>query len=180
LELNTLGFKSIAMFQKMILARARHSAFFLGLLNWQLFRLIPFNKPHGIKLSKIETWSITASLPYRKSNFNHISGLHACALATLTEFTSGLMLTLKLDAKKYRLILQRLEMDYHYQGKMEAYATFAISEEWIDDHVMTPLESADAVVVPCTVLIFDQQGNKLTTGTVYWQIKLWSKVRTKK
>ena len=170
----------MAMLQKMILARARHSDFFLRLLNWQLFRLIPFNKPHGIKLSKVEPWSITASLPYRKSNFNHIGGLHACALATLTEFTSGLMLTLKLDSTKYRLILQRLEMDYHYQGKMESFATFAISEDWLHDQVIAPLETCDAVVVPCTVFIFDQKGNKLTTGIVYWQIKPWSKVRTKK
>jgi hypothetical protein len=85
----------------------------------------------------------------------------------------------KLDAKKFRLIMQRLEMDYHYQGKMDAFAEFEISENWLNEKIYTPLKSNDAVVVPCQVKITDEKGNHLTTGNVYWQIKDWNKVRTK-
>jgi hypothetical protein len=75
--------------------------------------------------------------------------------------------------------MQRLEMDYHYQGKMDAFAEFQISEGWLNEKIYTPLKSSEAVVVICQVKINDAKGNHLTTGNVHWQIKDWSKVRTK-
>lgn len=159
--------------------KAKTSSFYLGLLNWSLARMIPFNKPHGFKIVALDDYSLKTIIPYRKSNFNHIRGLHACALATISEFTTGFLLVSKLDAKKYRLIMQRLEMDYHYQGKIDAFAEFKISEEWLNEKIYTPLKTNDAVVVNCQVKINDEKGNHLTTGNVFWQIKDWKKVKTK-
>jgi hypothetical protein len=70
-------------------------------------------------------------------------------------------------------------MEYHYQGKMDAFAEFAISEEWMDQHIYTPLKTEDAVLVVCEIKIHDAKGNHLTTGKVYWQIKNWAKVKTR-
>ena len=164
---------------KEVYEKAKTSSFYMWLLNWSLARMIPFNKPHGFKIVSVGDYSVKTIIPYRKSNFNHIRGLHACALATISEFTTGFLLVSKLDAKKYRLIMQRLEMDYHYQGKMDSFAEFQISEEWLNEKIYAPLKSNDAVVVPCQVKIIDEKGNHLTTGNVYWQIKDWNKVRTK-
>ena len=75
--------------------------------------------------------------------------------------------------------MQRLEMDYHYQGKMNAFVDFSVSEAWFEENIYQPLKTNDAVVVPCEVHIRDEAGNHLTTGKVYWQIKNWSKVRTR-
>jgi len=124
-------------------------------------------------------YQLKTLLPYKKKNFNHIRGLHACALATLSEFTTGFLLVSRLDPKKFRLIMQRLEMDYHYQGKMDATAEFSVSEDWFRENIYDPLKISDAVVVPCIVRIHDEKGNQLTTGKVFWQIKDWSKVKTK-
>jgi acyl-coenzyme A thioesterase PaaI-like protein len=162
-----------------IIEKAKHSAFYLRLLNWSLNRMVPFNKPHGFKVVEIGDFHLTTIIPYRKRNFNHIRGLHACALATLSEFTTGFLLVSKLDGKKFRLIMQRLEMDYHYQGKMNATAHFSTTEKWFAENIYQPLQSRDAVVVPCEVMIHDEKGNHLTTGKVFWQIKNWSKVRTR-
>lgn len=162
-----------------LIEKAKTSNFYLKLLNWGLFRLIPFNAPHGFKLLEIKDWELKTVLPYIRKNLNHISGLHACALATVSEFTTGLMLITKLSSNKYRLILQRLEMEYHFQGKTEAYGTFVISPEWLKENILIPLQTQDAIVVPCEVKIFDRKGNHLTTGKVYWQIKEWAKVKTK-
>jgi hypothetical protein len=118
-------------------------------------------------------------LPYRKRNLNHIRGLHACAMATVSEFTTGFLLISLLDAKKFRLIMQRLEMDYHYQGKMDAVAQFSISQQWLESNVFTPLKTTPSVVVTCQVMIHDVEGNHLSTGNVYWQIKDWQQVKTK-
>ena len=162
-----------------ILQKAKTSSFYRTVLNWSLARMIPFNKPHGFKIVEISDFKIKTLIPYRRSNFNHIRGLHACSLATISEFTTGFLLISNLDMKKYRLIMPRLEMDYHYQGKLNAYAEFSISKEWIDQNIITPLKSQDAVVVPCEVKIHDEKGNHLTTGKIFWQIKDWSKVKTK-
>lgn len=162
-----------------ILEKAKRSAFYRTLLNLSLARMIPFNKPHGFRIVEVGDFSLKTLIPYKRRNFNHIRGLHACALATISEFTTGFLLVSKLDSRKYRLIMQRLEMDYHYQGKMDAFATFAISESWLSQHIYAPLETADAVVVPCEVKITDAKGNHLTTGKIFWQIKDWQKVKTK-
>lgn len=174
-----LNLERFLMNTENILRRASQSSFYKWLLNFSLNRMIPFNSPHGFSVIEIEDHRIRTKLPYKRRNFNHIRGLHACALATISEFTTGFLLVASLDAKKYRLIMQRLEMDYHYQGKMDAFADFSITQEWLTDNVYAPLAKNDSVVVICQVKIHDADGNHLTTGNVHWQIKDWSKVRTK-
>jgi len=162
-----------------ILQKAKHSSFYLMVLNWSLNRMIPFNKPHGFKIVEIADYRLKTRIPYQKSNFNHIRGLHACGLATISEFTTGFLLLSSLDMKKYRIIMQRMEMNYQYQGKMDATAEFVISKEWLEEKVVKPLQTQETVVVPCEVKIHDVKGNHLTTGTIFWQFKDWAKVKTK-
>lgn len=162
-----------------IVEKAKHSSWSLKILNWSLNRMIPFNKPHDFTIVEIGDYHLKTRIPYTRRNFNHIRGLHACALATISEFTTGFLLVTRLDGKKYRLIMQRLEMDYHYQGKKNAFALFELSPEWFEENIYTPLKNQDATVVICEVKIVDEDKNHLTTGRVHWQIKEWSKVRTK-
>lgn len=161
------------------IARAKRSSLHRWILSAMLYRMIPFNKPHRLRIGHLGDDMVKVMLPYRKKNLNHIRGLHACVLATLTEFTSGFMLISKLGFDKYRIILQRLEMEYHYQGKMDAVAEFKISDEWLQSMIYVPLASQDAVVVVCEVKVYDVQGNHLSTGLVHWQVKNWSKVKTR-
>lgn len=162
-----------------ILEKAKHSSFYLMVLNWSLNRMIPFNKPHGFRIIELADYRLKTIIPYRRNNFNHIRGLHACGLATISEFTTGFLLLSSLDMKKYRIIMQRLEMNYHYQGKMDATAEFTISKQWLEEKVIHPLKSQQSVVVPCEIKIHDTKGNHLTTGLVYWQFKDWANVKTK-
>lgn len=162
-----------------IVSKAKTSTFYRALLNFALNRLIPFNKPHGFKIIDIQDHSLETLLPYRKVNFNHIRGIHACAMATVSEFTTGFLLIANLDSKKYRLIMQRLEMNYHYQGKMDAFARFSISEQWLQENIYLPLSTQESVLIPCEIKIHDAKGNHLSTGIVYWQIKEWTRVKTK-
>ncbi|MDZ4714285.1 MAG: DUF4442 domain-containing protein [Cytophagales bacterium] len=162
-----------------ILEKAKHSPFWLWVLNQALPWIVPFNSPHHFRVVEISDHYLKTLLPYRRSNFNHIRGLHACALATVSEFVTGFLLLSRLDMSKYRLIMQRIEMDYHFQGKMNAYAAFEISPDWMQQQILGPLQSQEAIVIPCIVKIHDEKGNHLTTGKVFWQIKDWGKVRTK-
>ncbi|WP_340153273.1 DUF4442 domain-containing protein [uncultured Marivirga sp.] len=162
-----------------IVNKAQHSRFYLWLLNQGLNRMIPFNKPHGFMIIKISKDKILTKLPYKKRNLNHIKGIHACAMATISEYTTGLMILYKLDVKKYRIIMQKLEMEYHFQAKMDAFAEFSIDEDWVKKEVEKPLENDDAVVIPCEIKLYDKNNNHLSTGKIYWQIKDWGKVKTK-
>lgn len=159
--------------------RAKRSKFYLWLLNAAFARMVPFNKPHGFAITEVGDDHVTTKLPYRRRNLNHVGGLHACALATLTEMTSGFLLAVKLDPKKFRLILRRLEMDYTYQGKMDASCHFLLTDDMIERSIKQPLMTADAVEFVAEVKIVDNQNNQLTSGKAFWQIKDWKKVRTK-
>ena len=135
-----------------LIEKAKTSSFYLWLLNVSFDRMIPFNRPHGFRIIEIGTHHVRTKLPYKKRNLNHLKGLHACALATLTEITSGFIFATQLDPAKYRIILKRLEVDYTYQGKTNAFGEFRI---------------------------VDEKGNQLTHGKATWQIKGWDKVKTK-
>lgn len=159
--------------------KAKTSKRHLSLLNFGLARMIPFNKPHGFKIIGITDWSVEVKIPYKRINFNHIKGIHACALATASEYSTGLVLLNKLNPKEYRIIMQKMEMQYHYQAKKDTVVRFEIDEEWLKSQVLDPLEQEEAIIVNCEVYAHDQEGNHLTTGNIFWQIKPWNKVRTK-
>lgn len=162
-----------------IVQKSKKSGFYRKILNYGLNRMVPFNKPHGFKVVEIGDHHLKTLVPYKKSNFNHIKGIHACALATVSEFTTGFLLLSRLDPKKYRLIMQSINMEYHYQAKMNSYGTFFISEEWLDELIFQPLETSEKVTVDCEVKIHDKEGNHISTGMVKWQIKSWKQVKTK-
>lgn len=164
---------------KSITEKAKTSNLYLRVLNLGLNWMVPFNKPHGFKIVEVDDYRVKTLIPYQKSNFNHIKGLHACGLATISEFTTGFVLINHLDPKKYRIIMQKLEMEYFYQGKMDAFGEFEISKKWMDDNIYSPLKTEESTVVICKVKIHDKKGNHLTTGKVHWQIKPWDKVKTK-
>ena len=164
---------------KLLFNRARKSPFFMWVLNQGLSRKVPFNKPHGFKVFEIGDDHLSVFLPYRKANLNHIKGIHACALATLSEFTTGLSLLRRLDAKKYRIILKSLRMEYYYQGKTGITASYTLDDEWLEKKITHPLKIEDAVTIVMEVESHDVKNNHICTGFVEWQVKDWKKVRTK-
>lgn len=163
-----------------LLNKAKKSRFYLWLLNKVLSRMIPFNLPHKFEIMELSDTHIKTRLPFRRKNKNHIGGLHACALATLSEFSTGVLLLTGLNPKEYRIILKNLEMQYFYQGKMDAFAIWRISPDFVRESVTEPLKTSESVVLPCEIQIHDKQGNHLSTARVYWQIKPWAKVKTGK
>ena len=162
-----------------LIEKAKTSSFYMWVLNWGFHRMVPFNRPHGFSIVEIGDYHILTKLPYKTLNLNHLKGLHACALATLTEIASGTLLLTRLDPAQYRLILRKLEVNYLYQGKTDAFGEFRISKEWMDENVLHPLKTAESVDVVAEVNIKDENGNQLTNGKAHWQIKDWSYVKTK-
>lgn len=158
---------------------AKKSKFGLFKLNIGLSYIIPFNKRHHIKVVDISDNSVRTTIPYKRRNLNHIKGIHACGLATAAEFASGLLLLTKLGGKKYRLIMESLEMKYHYQAKCDVFAEFSVNEDWMKEMIYRPLKDNDTIMVKCEIKLIDEENNHVATGYTNWQIKDWEKVRTR-
>lgn len=165
-------------FQRAVV-KAEKSSFSLWLLNTALQNRIPFNKPHGVAISKINPNGFEVKVPYKRKNLNHIKGIHACALATASEYVAGLSLMRRLGTEKYRLIMETMHIEYRYQAKTDVIASFELSETFLQENVLQPLESNDKVVVEFTSLVHDTAGNLVSEALTRWQIKAWDKVKTK-
>lgn len=161
-----------------LLHKADKSRWYRRLLNWQLGRIVPFNRSLRFRVRASPPGRLTVELPHRRANCNHLGGLHACALATLAELTTGLLLIASLNPKRYRLILSRLDIEYHYQAQSAAQASFTLSEAWLEEAVKKPLQETDKVLVPCEINLYDRAKNHLATATAHWQIKDWQAVKT--
>lgn len=160
-----------------LLKKAEQSSFALMLLNIGLKRMIPFNSPHRFKIINVAPASITITAPYIRRNKNHVNGIHACALATLCEYSCGLMLARTFDPKTYRVILKELKVNYQYQAKEEVITNYSLPESTISSIKQT-LTTEDAALCTLIVTINDKQGNIICTGEVTWQVKPWNKTRT--
>jgi acyl-coenzyme A thioesterase PaaI-like protein len=159
--------------------KARKSNFQLWILNTFIGKFIPFNGPHKYKIVGITDDGFEIEMPYIKKNLNHLKGLHACGLATLSELIAGLTLIRKLGFKEYRLIMQELKMDYYYQAKMPVRVKFELTDDFLKTNLKDPLTTGDAVFVEMKTEVYDLEKNHICTGTTKWQVKKWTSVKTK-
>lgn len=159
--------------------KAKHSKFYLWLLNTVLLRMVPFNKPHNIRVTHIGEDELTMTADNIKPNRNHIRGIHACLLATLCEYVSGLSLLIHFSPKEYRIILKNIHMTYHYQARTSVFVKFKITKEQIQREILDPLKTSEAVFRELPVEVYDAENNHICTGLINWQIKAWKNVKMK-
>ncbi len=162
-----------------LIARAGTSPFWLWVLNRVLSWTIPFNRPHGFKLLEIGEHVIRTTASCRRSNQNHVRGIHACAIATVAEFSAGFLLLTKLDPKRYRLIMSRIEVEYLYQAKERIFSESSLAPEVLAEAVYKPLQEKGAVAITLKSDVKDFSGNEIAVASTCWQIKRWDQVRTK-
>ncbi len=148
-------------------------------LNLVFKRVLPFNAPHGIKIVGLQENQVRVVLPSRRSNRNHLKGIHACAMATACEFCSGMAVLIRFDMADYRLIMNRLEVDYvRRPGAGNCIAVADIPHD-LESKVNAEIEgSKDGVsrfVLPSRLL--DADGNVVAEAQVHWHVKPWSRVR---
>jgi len=147
----------------------------LFLLNQSLAHLIPFNKPHGVKILAVTEEEVLTTLPFSRRNKNHLGGLHACGMAALGEFTAGVLILRNLGFSRYRLIMSELKAEYHYQGKTAAYARAALPKEELHQRIVKFLDEGEHADYLSTTEVVDDEQRLLCTVSAQWQIKEWSK-----
>jgi acyl-coenzyme A thioesterase PaaI-like protein len=170
--------KSAALLDK-LMKDAKQGAWGLKKLNFTLLRFIPFNLPHKFKITRITDEVIETELPFTRKNLNHLKGVHACAMATLAEYTTGLFLLSKASSGGYRIIMKSIHVEYHYQAKSKVKASFGMSDADFQQKVMGPLSSEGVLLDEFTVKLYDESDNHVSTGTMQWQLKDWNKVKSK-
>lgn len=139
---------------------------------------IPFNAPHGFKIVELSSDIVRITLPNRKLNHNHISGIHACAMATVGEYCAGMALLSSFGISKYRLILSDLHASYTYQGRVDLEGR--CSPHDIDKvKVQEALEKDGKYSQKLVTKISDKNGKEVAIITTTWQLKPWEFVKTK-
>lgn len=162
-----------------LVRKAQTSGFYRWLLNVILLRTVPFNQPHRIRVVAISDNEVVLRAANRRKNRNHIKGIHACLLATLCEYASGLSLLLRLSVTDYRIILKSIHMTYHYQAKKDVLVRFRLDPSTVEAQIRKPLEQAEAIFHEFTVDVYDTDQNHICTGLINWQVKAWKHVKLK-
>jgi hypothetical protein len=158
---------------KQIFEKARTSAWGLFLLNQAFFWKLPFNRPHGIRILSVDETGLTTVLPFRRNNLNHLGTMHACALATLAEFTAGTELWRRLEQKGFRLVLQSLHMTYIAKATEAVYARFG--DEMGNDlteNLINQLQKNKKASFEATVVLLTKEGKELALGTSHWYMTI--------
>jgi acyl-coenzyme A thioesterase PaaI-like protein len=158
--------------------KAERSSFSRRILQFVLSYAIPFNRPHGFRIVEVFPDGFHISLPYWRINRNHIKGIHACALATLSEYVSGLTLMKVIGRNDLRIIMKDLKMTYHFQAKKNVSAISHLTPETLERNIFTPLKTQDSVFYLMKIEVYDTDQNHICTGEINWQLKKWDKVRT--
>lgn len=161
-----------------LIKKSEHSKKYLWLLNRIMNHTVRFNKPHGFQVIKIAPDFVQTFAPYHKKNFNHVRGIHACAIATVGELAAGLLLMNHFSPKEYRVIMSNIHIDYHYQAKknITATATIAASEK---ENVMQRLKDLQKTTQMIVTEIKDDDHQAIATVQSTWQIKAWKDVQTR-
>ncbi len=167
-----------AKYLSRLLENAKKSKFSLWKLNFLLDFVIPFNSRHGIIVAEVGEDFIRTKIPFEERNMNHIHGIHACAIATISEFATGLLMMTKLDPSKYRIIMKELKMEYHFQAKMALIAEARMDSESLKREILMPLQSVEKITRTVVAEVHDTKMNHVATGTIAWQIKRWESVKT--
>jgi acyl-coenzyme A thioesterase PaaI-like protein len=153
---------------------------YLKLLNLVFPYLIPFNKSHRFKVREFAAERVAVDIPYRRSNFNHIKGIHACAMATAAEYSAGLLVLQNFSAKKYRLIMGSFNVEFVYQGRQDCQAVCQAElnsknhQELI--RANAEIEEQGVSFISLVVEIKNKEQRLVANATVNWQIKSWGKI----
>jgi len=133
---------------------------------------LPFNRPHRIRIDAVSEEAVSVVLPNRKSNRNHLGGMHACAIAAALEFSSGASILLEVGMRDYRIIMGRLEIDYLAKPKGNCVAK--AKRNTPDVQGLTGVLEAEGVSqIAQRSSLYDASGEHCAEASVHWHLKAW-------
>ena len=134
---------------------------------------IPFNRWLGLRIAELSPERVEVLSPDRRLRRNHVGGAHACALALMGEYAAGLLVAQQFPLSQYRMIIGGLNIEYVKQGRGSLKAVANAPEAWPE------LDRDGQAWVEMKTRISTSEDALVATCTTRWQVKEWSKVRSK-
>ena len=140
---------------------------------------IPFNQSHNFQYIELTDNKTLVKLPFIKANKNHLGGIHACAIATLGEYSAGLTLVKKYGNSKYRIVMKDLKVEFDKQAKENLYGEVIPSSDIFQQGEKELKETSKGLFKLHTKIKNEED---IVIANVYttWQLKNWKQVTFKK
>jgi len=135
---------------------------------------LPFNRPHRISISAVTGDAVEVGLPERRSNRNHLGGMHACAIATALEFCSGAAVLIEVGMRDYRIIMSRIEVDYLAKPQGDCVARSSRNTPDVKG-LSGVLEKEGVARLVMTSDLYDNRGEHCAQAQIHWHLKVWER-----
>ncbi len=131
---------------------------------------IPFNSFIGIRLSDRE--GFVFMLESNENYLNHIGTVHASALFSLAESTSGqfLLSSFKDWAEGVIPVVRKTEIKFSKPAKGKVYSKASLDEK-MKKRVTADLTSKGRSFIPVNIELFDEDENRIFSGTFEWYVQ---------
>jgi acyl-coenzyme A thioesterase PaaI-like protein len=134
---------------------------------------VPFNRWLGLHIDEIADNHVVITSPPTRLRQNHVGGTHACCLALMSEYAAGMCIANHYGIEEHRLIIGKLEIDYHKQGKGKLRSEAKAPAEW-------PELTNGEVWIDMVTEVRDEKNDLISVCKTKWQLKDWSQVGKKK
>lgn len=135
-----------------------------------MHEVIPFNRPHRLRVQRLSEEECVVVLPRRRRNLNHLGTLHACALATAAEYASGLTVLSVLGTGGVRLIMSNLNMTYVRRAESECKAHAVMGEETRTE-LQSALRQDGRASLVLRSRVVDSDGEVVANAEITWHVK---------
>ena len=132
--------------------------------------VVPFNRPHRLKILQLSGGSCTVELPKRRRNLNHLGTMHACAMATAAEYASGLCLLHAFGIEDVRLIMSHMEVSYTRRAQTSCTARAGCSAEDVEA-LRKVIQKEGRAPLTLTSVVCDAEGQEVARAEIQWHLK---------
>ena len=126
----------------------------------------------GIEIVEWNPQQVVVNLKNRRKIQNHLGGIHATAMATLAESTSGMIFGIHLNDTTHIPLLKRMEIQYVKRAVGDLQAIATITPEQVND-IQTTAKGSSIIQVNVT----DETGNEPIKCEMEWA---WTTKQKKK
>lgn len=130
---------------------------------------IPFNHLVGAKAVEVSASHAVWTLTLRHELANHIQTLHAAALWTLGEGTTGSIVAAGFPVEHYILVLKSAEC--RYRRTATAATAHAQLDPVVRERLLGELERDGKVDIPMQVVIRNEQNEDAYFATYVWSLR---------
>ena len=132
---------------------------------------VPFNRFLGIQSSAREGYML--ELADNDKLLNHLGTLHAGALFSLAEATSGEFLLRQFQSTELDVIpvVRKADIKYSRPAESVVYSTADFAENSVDE-VYAGLRERGKVIIEVKVKMYNESNERIASSTIHWFLAL--------